>query len=490
MASKKLVLISPHTQGLMGEENVSVLSQMPLGLAYLKSLTPAGWEVDVIDETRQAAMNQQEELAFEGADLVGITMMTHQAPRGYAIAQACRRNGIPVVVGGIHPTTFPDEASRYADSVCVREAFAVWPQVIADFESQSLGQLYEGGLNDLSLLDRISPDRESLRRKYGYRYTAVIASAGCPYRCDFCFVPLFQGGKYRQRPVGSVLRELEAVSGKYRGMIWTDENFYGHSRISHQRTLSLFRLMAERDLGLNWFGFTSIHISDDSEVLQAMADSGAVGVLIGFESVEPETLRFLGKKFNMRNSLDDYRRAVDSIHDHGLAVWATMMFGTDNDTPATFDRVADFVLDVGVDVMTCGIYGPSPGSRMYRRLHQEGRFFRCSYPDDWCYATALHLLHVMRKLKLCEMIDGLERIYQRLFTTEAVRLRFRRSSAALGNPNAAMFAFRVNLDWRHVFRYLINNLRELEASGQYDAAVRRLGWRRQVTGAMTAGVVA
>ncbi len=474
---KKLVLISPHPADAVGEENVSVLSQMPLALAYLKALTPGGWDVDVIDETRQAALDRYGELTFDGADLVGMSVMTHQAPRAYAIARACRARGIPVVAGGIHPTSFPDEVARHVDCVCLREGFRVWTRVMEDFESRRLAARYDGGLNDLSILGGIEPDREFLRQKYGYRYTSIVGSAGCPYQCDFCFVPLFQGRKYRERPVEDVLGELKGLRGRYRGMIWTDENFYGHGKLSHARTLKLFRAMAELDLGFNWFGFTSIHISEDHEVLKAMAEAGAVGVLIGFESVEPETLKLIGKRFNMRAGRDGYRRAVDAIRSHGLAVWATMMFGTDNDTPETFDRVADFVLESEVDVMTCGIYGPSPGSRMYRKLTEEGRFFRQGSTEDWRYATAMHLLHVMKRLRLRELIEGLERIYRRLFTTEVLRERFKRSSKALGNPNAALFAFRVNLDWQHVFRHLIGNLERLEESGLYAQALRRLGWQ-------------
>ena len=475
---KRLVLISPHPPGNVGEENVSVLTQMPLSLAYLKALTPAGWEVDIIDEMKEPAITADGTgITFDGADLVGITAMSHQAPRAYRIATACRSQGIPVAIGGWHATSYPEEARPFVDAVCTREAFTAWPRLVQDFERGELQPHYDGGLHDLSILRDIRPDREFLRQKYGYRFTAAIASAGCPYTCEFCFIPLFQGRKYRERPVDDLLDELEEFKGQYRGMIWSDENFYGHSKLSHERTVSLYRQMAERGIRQNWFGFTSIHIAEDDEVLHWMAQSGSVGMLIGFESLEAATLQLLNKKFNLKATGGDYRRAIERIHHHGLAVWGTMIFGTDTESPEVFDRVADFVLDNDIDIMTCGIETPAPGTRFYDRLQAEGRLFRNRFPDDWQYGTAHHLLYLLKSMPLDDFIAGLERLYARLYTTEVLRKRFARAREVLGNLAAAYFAFRVNLDWQQVFQHLIQNAKTLRESGEYDRALWR--YRRE-----------
>lgn len=480
---RKLVLISPHPPGNVGEENVSVLSQMPVCLGYLKALTPEDrWEVDIIDEMNEPALNPHgTDLAFDGADLVGITAMSHQAKRSYEIARVCRARKIPTVIGGVHVTAYPQEAAPFVDSVCVREGFSVWPRLIDDFEKGDLQRFYDGGLNDLRMLRAIRPDRDFLQQKYHYRYTSAIATSGCPYSCEFCFVPLFQGRKYRERPVEDVLDELQSFQGKYRGMIWSDENFYGHNKLSHQRCIDLYRGMVERGIHQNWFGFASIHISEDPEVLRWMAESGSVGMLIGFESVEPETLKLINKKFNMQRSGDGYKQAISNIHTHGLAVWATMLFATDNETPETFDLVADFVLDNEIDIMTCGLETPAPGTLFYKRLDAEGRIFRNNYPDDWQLGNAHNLMHLMKTMSLPELIDGLEHLYQRLYTTEMLRKRFATSRAVLRNTNAAMFAFRVNLDWQQVFRHIIDNLKKLQASGDYDRALER--WRSKAVSA-------
>ena len=472
---KRLVLIQPHPPGNVGEENVSVLNQMPVNLAYLKALTPPDWEVDIIDETQEPVLSPDgKSVTFERADLVGISAMTHQSTRAYEIAKICRDNGMPVSMGGVHITAYPEEAAKFADSVVVREGFSVWPQVIADFERGQMKPFYDGGLNNLGDLEGVFPDREFLRKKYGYRYTATVATAGCPYHCDFCFVPLFQGRKYRERPVEDILNELEAIKGQYRGMIWTDENFFGHSRISHDRTIQLYKGMAERKLNQNWFGFTSINIHEDPEVLHWMAESGCVGMLIGFESIDAQALKNMNKGFNATvEKTVGYKKAIDNIRKHGLAIWATMIFGTDTDRPETFERVADFILENEIDIMTCGLATPFPGTKLYDRLMAEGRIFRNNYPHDWQLYTAHHLLYTLKSMTLDELIDSFEMIYNRLYSTEALRERFRKSRARLQNENAALFAFRVNLDWQNVYKHIISNLKALRESGDYERALSR-----------------
>src|SRR4029450_5982757 len=149
----RLMLISPHPPGNAGEENVSVLTQMPLSLAYLKALTPAGWDVDIIDEMKEPALTADGTgITFDGADLVGITAMSHQAPRAYQIATACRAQGIPVVLGGLHAPSCQEETRPSVIPVCPREAFPPCRRLVRDLKRGELQPHYDGGLHDLSIL--------------------------------------------------------------------------------------------------------------------------------------------------------------------------------------------------------------------------------------------------------------------------------------------------------------------------------------------------
>src|SRR5262249_39139689 len=202
---KRLVLINAYPDKHFGEENISVIVQMPLNLAYIAALTPRDeWEVDVIDETLERAVDAQGNLTFGRADLVGITAVTYQVPRLYEIAEACRRAGVPTIAGGAHATILPEEASAHVDSVVVGEAERVWPQVLADFEGGRLQPTYHGGPTPLEELKDIHPDPEWLRGKDRYKYSSIITTRGCPVKCDFFCVPFMHGRNCRHRPPANV----------------------------------------------------------------------------------------------------------------------------------------------------------------------------------------------------------------------------------------------------------------------------------------------
>ncbi|HHT9119516.1 MAG TPA: B12-binding domain-containing radical SAM protein [Candidatus Hypogeohydataceae bacterium YC41] len=475
MKKRKLILINPHPIGNVGEENVSVLNQMPVNLGYLITLTPEHWEVNVIDETIELALDENNQLTFQGADLVGITSVSYQAPRAYAIASACKKRGIPVVMGGVHATTYPGEVSQHVDTVVTKEAISVWGKLLSDFEQGKLQKLYDGGLTPLENLNGLYPGRDFLKKKYKYRYSGIITTAGCPFNCEFCSVPQFQGRKYRERPIEDVLKEFEAIKGQYRGLVLTDENFYGHSKKSNDRVRYLFKDMVERGIYQNWFGFTSLNIYQDDETLDYMVRSGCVGVLIGIESLNKDALYSMNKNVNLRITIERYYEAVKNIRKHGIAVWGTFIFGNDTDTPETFDEVADFILNSQIDIMTCGILCPFINTPLYKRLEVENRLFRNHFPEDWIYYTSHHLVYILKKLSLQELIDGMERLYNKLYSTEAIRKRFQNSRDVLQNNNSALFALKVNWDWRNVFKHMLENLKTLQASGVYEAALNRIG---------------
>ncbi|MDR4508795.1 MAG: B12-binding domain-containing radical SAM protein [Candidatus Brocadiaceae bacterium] len=478
---KKLVLINPHPIGNVGEENVSVLNQMPVNLGYLKALTPAHWKVDIIDETQEYAIDENTgDITFEGADLVGITSVSYQAHRAYKIAAACKKRGIPVIMGGIHATSFPEEVEKYVDCVVIREAVTLWEKILDDFENGCLQKRYDGGLTSMDIYHGLRSDRKFLKDKYKYRYSGIITTAGCPFSCEFCSVPQFQGRKYRERPIEDVLDEFESINGQYRGLILTDENFYGHSKKSNERVRDLFKGMVERGIYQNWFGFTSLNIYKDDETLEYMAKSGCVGVLIGIESIEEEALKTMNKNVNLRISTENYFEAIANIRKHGLAVWGTMVFGNDADTPDTFKKVADFILNSHIDIMTCGILCPFINTPLYNRLKRDGRLFRTNFPEDWKYYTSHHLTYILKSLSLQDLINGFQYLYDKIFSTEILRKRFHSAKDELNNNmNAAMFAFRVNLDWQSVYQHLIQNLKELQTSGYYDDALQRYEYAKK-----------
>ena len=459
---KKLMLINPHEPGRFGEESISVIVQMPLNLAYLAALTPPHWEVDIVDENVDLAVDPRTGLpTFGDADLVAVTGVTYHASRAYEIATACRKAGIPAVMGGIHATTMSDEAGKYFDSVVKFDAENVWTQVLQDAEQGTLKPLYDGGAPDLGILKNIWPNRELMRKKYSYEFSSIVTTKGCPLRCEFCSVPTFQPD-FRQRPYEDVLDEMEATT--YKGLMFAEDNFYGHSKRSNERARSLFQGMVDRKVKKDWFGFTALNISEDPVALAAMAESGCFGMLLGIESTNPEVLKQMNKKVNLHL---EYKTALDRIHSHGLIVWGSIIFGADGDDKDCFKRMVDFIMDKGIDALTFGIECALPRTPLHRRLEAEGRIFRTNFPTDWKYYDTANLNHRVKGMTLTEFIEGMEYVYKSVYTTERLRERFRISLRKTGNARNSLFAYRVGQDWKQVFEQVLKNLRTMYDSGVY-----------------------
>ncbi|MGI9592357.1 MAG: B12-binding domain-containing radical SAM protein [Myxococcota bacterium] len=471
----KLMLINPHPPGNRGEEDIKVIVQMPLNLGYIAALTPRDeWEVDVIDEAIEPAIDENGKLNFE-ADLVGITTLTYQAPRSYQIAQAAREAGMKVVFGGAHTTTHPDEVGQYADAIGKGEAEPIWSRFLEDFKKGQLEPVYDGGLPDLSILNDVRPDRDLLTDKYGYKFSSIVTTKGCPWRCEFCCVPVIQGHKYRMRPVEHILDEMEEIP--YQGLMLAEDNFYGYSKEANAHARAVFKGMIDRGINKTWFGFTQFSTGLDVQGLDYMARSGGLGMLIGIETTDAQILRKLRKGPNLKIGVDNFGVAIDNIHKSGMIVWGSMIFGADGEGPDTFKRAVDFVRESGIDVMTFGLLTSMPGSHLWKRLDDEGRKIRTNFPEDWIYYNSGHLTHLLESMSLDDFVDGMQYVYDNLYSKQALRERAFDGRRRTGNSFNSMFAYRINLDWKGVFQHVLKNLRLLQESGIYYEAERK---RRKV----------
>jgi len=461
----KLLLVNPHPPGRHGEEDISVIVQMPLNLAYLAALTPSDWEIDVIDENLEFALDDKGEPKVGDADLVAITAVTYQAPRAYDLARAYKKTGAKIIMGGIHSSVMPDEVAQYVDSVFIGEADQMWGQVIEDFCNGGLKARYDGGLPELSVLQHVYPDRELMRKKYDYKFSSIVTTKGCPNRCDFCSVPTFQKQRFRERPYEDVLNEMAATD--YKGLMLAEDNFYGHGKRSNERARNLFKGMVERGIKKDWLGFTALNIGEDPETLKYMAESGNFGMLIGIESTNPEVLKKMNKRINLRIGTQNFKDNIKAIHDAGLVVWGSVVFGADGDDKDSFKRMVEFILENKIDILTFGINCPFPDTPLFHRLSQEGRMFRTNFPDDWFYYDTAHVVHRLTDMSLEEFIDGMQYVYDNLYAGNNLRMRFRESIKSTANPRNSMFAFRVAQDWTVVFEQVLDNLKKLAESGDY-----------------------
>ena len=364
----KILLIHPFRENSWDSKAL----MPPLSLATIAALTPEDCQIKIIDEAIPKIDFDRE---AECADLVGISCMTASINAGYYAAKRFRDKGVPVVIGGIHPSMLPEEAKIYSDSVIIGEAESVWKDVVQDCKDKKLKDFYYG--ERLPLDGMPLPRRELYRKKY--MVESVQTARGCPSNCEFCSVSEFNGRIYRQRPVDEVVTEISGIRNKT--ILFVDDNIIGYGEAAKKRAIELFTKMAP--LKKRWAAQASINIADDDDVLKAAAEAGCQGFFIGMESINEKNLQQMNKTFNLKVGVKNYKDVVKKIHNHGILVHGAFVFGNDFDTKSVFKETVNFVYKSDIDTTQYSVLIPLPGTRLYKRVKSEGRLLHTNYPLDW-----------------------------------------------------------------------------------------------------------
>jgi radical SAM superfamily enzyme YgiQ (UPF0313 family) len=409
----------------------------PLSLLTVAALTPPPWEVALVDEN----LGIPDYSAMRRPDLVGITAFTSQAPRAYEVAAHFRALGVPVVMGGIHATMCLDEAMERVDAVVTGEAEGVWTQLLRDLQRGELQRLYEGGLADIN---SVPGARHDLLEE-GYAIGAIQTTRGCPLNCNFCSVSAFNGKRYRQRPIDDVVRELAGIPERL--VLVVDDNLIGTSKAHIARAKELFRAIAEADLRKNWIAQATINFADDEELMTLAARAGCRGVFIGFETLSPEGLKEIGKKFNLLRGRD-FRQSVKRIQRHRIQVVGSFILGLDVDGPGIGERIADVAGQYRVDNMNVLFLTPLPGTRLWDTMKAAGRLTLDGYPADWRYHTLTFPVARYAQLSLDESLEEMMRCNGRFYSLRNITRRIWRNLWRWRAPFTTVVAnlsFRSNL---------------------------------------------
>ncbi|MFC1544326.1 B12-binding domain-containing radical SAM protein [Gemmatimonadota bacterium] len=396
-----------------------------LSSLYVAAAMPSGVGTTILDE-------DIEPIDFSAdADLVGLSFMTFNAPRAYAIADRFRaERGIPVIFGGYHPSFLPEEALQHADAVCIGEAECNVPRMIEDFRSGKLAGLYRNGLADLSGLP--VPDRTLIRRAAYISADTVQATRGCPYRCTFCSIASFFEHTFRARPVAEVIAELGPLG---RFLMFMDDNIIA----DRDYAMELFAAMIP--LRKRWFSQCGINIARDPELLRLAHASGCRGLFIGLESLSQENLKAWRKNSNRAR---DYHRALERIHEQGIAVYAGMVFGNDWDAPEVFDETMQFLVEARVDALQATILTPFPGTPLYEEMKAGGRLTDA----DWGHYDFKHVVFEPRNMSRAQLQEGHARVLNRFYAWPLLLKRLRRQLGYLCPETMLHASIPLNLSYR------------------------------------------
>lgn len=354
MRRKRLLLVRAGFNRGQGRPYQARVLMEPLGCAVVAALTPEEWEVLFFDDRCEVTPLDLD------VDLVALSSCTFSAIRAYDIAAAYRQRGIPVVLGGYHPTLVPEEAERHADAIVLGDAEAHWGALLADLAAGGLKPRY--GEACKAPCPGVRPDRSIFRGKRYLPIRMVQFGKGCRSRCDFCAIRAFYGPGYAHRPVEEVVAEIRETGS--RRIFLVDDNLM----TDVEAFKALLRALVP--LRIRWSTQIDLGCADDPEVLQLLQESGCQSLTIGIESLDPATLKHMAKGWNRQ---DDYERQLARLHGAGIMVYGCFVFGYPRDTPETFRRTARWAVEQKLFLANFMPIMPLPGTPLYDRLVQEGR---------------------------------------------------------------------------------------------------------------------
>lgn len=358
----------------------------PRWLFVLAAATPSSaGDPILVDESIEQIVPE----SIQPGDLVGISVHTGNALRGYEVGRIARERGASVVYGGIHATLFPEETFErgQANAVVKGDGDVAWGKVVTDWQAGALTEkLYDGGrIGGGEFLaarwDLMPPDK--------YMWASVQTIRGCPKHCSFCSVWRTDGQQPRQRKFQSVIDEIVNLRQiGFRFIALADDNFYPvtltdlrlakeQGNIAKFEELSAvraerFQLMAElAKLPKDMVFFTQITMEagEDGEYLDAMRKANIKGALVGVEAVTPEGLKAVFKDFNY--SGEALARQLQTFKKHGVHVLGSFIFGLPTDKPATFDATVAMALKAGVTFAQFVMMTPFPGTVDFNRWEKE-----------------------------------------------------------------------------------------------------------------------
>ena len=363
----------------------------PLGLAALAGYLDPDDEVTLEDEHVMPLT------VDDRPDLVVMSVYITSARRAYHIADAYRRRGCHVALGGLHVSSRPDEAAAHADSIFIGPGEDTWPRFLEDFRQGEPAARYT---SQSRTLDGAPPVRRDLidRRRY-LCPNSIVVSRGCPHHCDFCYKDAFyEGGvSFYTQAVDRALAEIERMPGRH--VYFLDDHLLGNARFA----TALFDGM--RGMGRVFQGASTVDAVLRPGLLERAAEAGMRSVFVGLETINPANLTLHGKRQNLAR---DYEAAIRRIHDLGIMINASFVFGLDDDGPDVFDRTVDWAVARSVETATFHIMTPYPGTALHDRVTAEGRIT----DTDWDHYDTRHVVYRPLRMTPDELLAGYRRAYR------------------------------------------------------------------------------
>lgn len=367
----------------------------PIGLATLAAFFSEEDDIEIQDQHVEK-INLDDE-----PDLVCIEVYITNANRAYTIADHYRSKGSYVVMGGLHVTSLPEEAMQHADTLILGPGEEAFPRFINDFRNKKTQKLY---ISTTRTLENLPPVRRDLIKRHNYLVpNSLVISRGCPHHCDFCYKDAFfsSGKSFYTQKVDDALEEINRLPGKH--LYFLDDHLLGNPKFAGE----LFEGM--RGMKRVFQGAATVASILEGNLIERAAEAGLRSIFIGFETFSPENLKSSNKLQNISKS---YAEAVKRLHDLGIMINGSFVFGLDEDDTDVFKRTVDWGVNHGITTATFHILTPYPGTRQFKQLESEKRILN----HNWDLYDTRHVVYQPKRLTAKELVEGYHQAYNDFYS--------------------------------------------------------------------------
>jgi bacteriochlorophyll C12 methyltransferase len=409
---KKWLVVQPKSNTPLMVDSGKV--SMPLNLLMVASMAQSHFDVEFLDE--RVGDKVPDDLSHY--DVVALTSRTLNATRAYAIADQARAQGKKVVLGGVHPTMLPDEAGQHADSVIFGEIESIYDQLAQDIYQGTMQPLYkpDGSWKQMTEMNRPNFDlarRSPNAKNYSFR-TPLLATKGCPVGCNFCCTPRIYGKSFRMRDSDRVIEEMKYHQNKAGKedihISFMDDNISFRPAFAEE----LFNAMV--GLGVKWNANISMNFLEKSSFAELAKASGCEMLNVGFESVSPDTIKYVHKG---SNRVGRYDEVVKNVHDQGISIQGYFIFGFDTDTTASFQHTYDFIMKNRIEFPVFTIATPFPGTPWYEEMKPRIE------QHNWDKYDTFHYMYEPAKIQREEFLKNFIKVQREVYSWKGIWHRMR-----------------------------------------------------------------
>lgn len=371
----------------------------PLGLATLAAYLGPEDEAEIVDQHVQR-------LTLDDApDLVAIQVYITNAYRAYSIADHYRSKGVFVILGGLHITSLPEEAKEHADVIFLGPGEETFPQFLSDYRKGMHKKRY---VSQTRTLVGIPPIRRDLidRRLYLVP-NSIVVTRGCPHHCEFCYKDaFFEGGRsFYVQQVDDALAEIDRLPGRH--LYFLDDHLLGH------RTFAKGLFEGMKGMGRVFQGAATVDSILEGDLIETAAEAGLRSIFIGFESLNSANLKQSNKRQNLGR---DYERVTQRLHDLGVMINGSFVFGLDGDRPEVFSETVEWAVKMGITTATFHIATPYPGTAFYQKMQAAGRLTT----DNWDLYDTRHVVYEPHGMTPEELKTGYDRAYRDFYRWNSI----------------------------------------------------------------------